>query len=90
MNGFPLEHREIAAARVIGTTCGRTDTFNIIPFAGGHSRCTRSRGRIARRTSTPGMRFISGQSGSGGTELLAALRAALAMPPIAAVRAAFW
>jgi Ca-activated chloride channel family protein len=57
-----------------------TDTFNVIPFAGGLSMLAPQSLPASSDNITRALRFIDGQTGGGGTELLPALRWALAMP----------
>jgi Ca-activated chloride channel family protein len=79
MHGFPLDTARTLLRGLVGNL-RPGDTFNIIPFAGGYSK-------LAPQSlpATPGnieaaLRFINAQRGGGSTELLAALRAALALP----------
>lgn len=79
MHGFPLNTVKTLLRELIARL-QPTDTFNVIPFAGGHSllhpaSVAATEGNVARA-----IRFIDGQKGGGGTELLPALRTALAMP----------
>lgn len=79
MHGFPIE---TAKTLLRGLVSGLrpTDTFNIIPFAGGHSQFAPRSLPASRENIDAALRFISSQRGSGSTELLAALAHALAMP----------
>jgi Ca-activated chloride channel family protein len=79
MHGFPLD---TAKTLLRGLVSGLqpTDTFNIIPFAGGHSLLAPQSLPATRENIDAAVRFINGQRGSGSTELLAALRTALAQP----------
>ena len=79
MHGFPID---IAKALLRGLVANLrpTDTFNIIPFAGGHLLLARQSLPATRENVEAARRFIDGQRGGGSTELLAALRTALALP----------
>jgi len=79
MHGFPIETAK-ALLRGLVANLRPTDTFNIIPFSGGHSMLSRQSLPATRDNVEAARRFIDGQRGSGSTELLAALRAALALP----------
>jgi Ca-activated chloride channel family protein len=79
MHGFPLDTAK-SLLRGLVTNLRPTDTFNIIPFAGGHSMLAPRSLRASRDNVDAALRFVNGQRGSGSTELLAALRAALALP----------
>jgi Ca-activated chloride channel family protein len=79
MHGFPIETAK-TLLRGLVATLQPTDTLNIIPFAGGHSMLA-PRSLPATRTNVDAaVRFINAQRGGGSTELLSALRGALAMP----------
>ncbi|HQR69801.1 MAG TPA: VIT domain-containing protein [Burkholderiaceae bacterium] len=79
MHGFPIETAK-TLLRGLVANLRPTDTFNIIPFAGGHSMLSRQSLPATRENVDAATRFVNGQRGSGSTELLAALRAALALP----------
>jgi len=79
MHGFPIETAK-TLLRGLVANLRPTDTFNIIPFAGGHSLFAPRSVPATRDNVDAAVRFINGQRGSGSTELLAALRGALAMP----------
>jgi Ca-activated chloride channel homolog len=79
MHGFPLDTAK-SLLRGLVTNLRPTDTFNIIPFAGGYSILAPRSLPASRDNVDAALRFINGQRGSGSTELLAALRAALALP----------
>ena len=79
MHGFPVETAK-TLLRGLVANLRPTDTFNIIPFAGGHSLFAPRSVPATRENVDAAVRFINGQRGSGSTELLAALRGALAMP----------
>jgi Ca-activated chloride channel family protein len=79
MHGFPVETAK-ALLRGLVANLRETDTFNIIPFAGGHSLFAPRSVPATRANVDAAVRFINGQRGNGSTELLAALRGAFAMP----------
>lgn len=79
MHGFPLA----TAKRLLRDLIGRLrpgDTFNVIPFAGGSSQLAARSLPASEANIAAALRFIDGQTGGGGTELLPALRRALALP----------
>jgi Ca-activated chloride channel family protein len=78
MHGFPIATAK-TLLRGLVANLRPTDTFNIIPFAGGHSQFAPRSLPATRDNVDAAVRFINGQRGSGSTELLAALRHALAM-----------
>lgn len=79
MNGFPIEVSKTLLRDLISALRPQ-DRFNVLLFAGGS--------RVLSDTSLPGtpenldraLRAINGENGGGGTELLPALRRALALP----------
>lgn len=77
MHGFPIATAKALLRGLVGNL-RPTDTFNIVPFAGGHSRFAPQSVPATRENVEAATRFIDGQRGSGSTELLAALRGALA------------
>lgn len=79
MHGFPIETAK-TLLRGLVASLRPTDTFNIIPFAGGHSKLAPRSLPATRENVDAAVSFINAQRGGGSTELLAALRAALAMP----------
>jgi Ca-activated chloride channel family protein len=79
MHGFPIETAK-TLLRGLVANLKPTDTFNIIPFSGGQSLFAPRSVPAARENVDAAVRFINGQRGSGSTELLAALRHALALP----------
>ncbi|MCU0952190.1 MAG: VIT and VWA domain-containing protein [Burkholderiaceae bacterium] len=79
MHGFPLG----VAKSLLHDLVSRLrpgDSFNVIPFAGGQSLLHPSSLPASEENIARAIRFINGQTGGGGTELLPALRRALAMP----------
>lgn len=79
MHGFPIETAK-TLLRGLVANLRPTDTFNIIPFAGGHSLFAPASVPASDDNVAAAVRFINGQRGSGSTELLAALRRALSLP----------
>lgn len=80
MHGFPLEiARQVMRDLVADLRPG--ERFNAIAFAGGHSVFASDGFAEVSATSVPAlMQWIDGHHGSGGTRLVPALDAALAMP----------
>jgi len=78
MHGFPLATAKALLRELIGRL-RPTDTFNVIPFAGGHSALHPAPVAASTDNVARAIRFLDGQNGGGGTELLPALRTALAM-----------
>ena len=79
MHGFPIETAK-SLLRGLVANLRPTDTFNIIPFAGGYSKLAPQSLPATKENVDAAARFINAQRGSGSTELLAALRTALAIP----------
>ena len=79
MHGFPLQTAK-ALLRELIARLRPADTFNVIPFAGGHSLLHPQSVAATPENIARAIRFLDGQKGNGGTELLPALRTALAMP----------
>jgi Ca-activated chloride channel family protein len=79
MHGFPLETAKALLRELIGRL-RPGDTFNVIPFAGGHSLLHPASVPATEANIARAIGFINRQTGGGGTELLPALRTALAMP----------
>ncbi len=79
MHGFPLATaKSLLRAQVARLRPG--DTFNVIPFAGGSSLLAPQSLPASEENIAMAIRFIDQQTGGGGTELLPALRRALALP----------
>jgi Ca-activated chloride channel family protein len=79
MHGFPLATAKKLLRNLIGGL-RPTDTFNVIPFSGGISLLAPQSVAANGENIARALRFIDGQTGGGGTELLPALQHALAMP----------
>lgn len=79
MHGFPLNVTKALLRDLIGRL-RPSDTFNVIPFAGGHSLLHPQSLPASEENIARAIRFINAQTGGGGTELLPALRRALDLP----------
>jgi Ca-activated chloride channel family protein len=79
MHGFPLNTAK-SLLRELVQRLRPSDTFNVIPFAGGTSLLAPQSVPASEENIAAAIRFINSQTGGGGTELLPALRRALAMP----------
>jgi Ca-activated chloride channel family protein len=79
MNGFPLKHRQAADARS-GEVIRPSDTFNVVVFASGSQTFARSSIPATPLNLENALDFIGPKTGTGGTELLAAIKRALAIP----------
>jgi len=82
MNGFPLDVSKVLMRDLL-TGLKPTDTFNVLTFAGASQTLSptplpATPGNIQR-----GLASVDSMRGGGGTELLSALRSALAMPEAA-------
>lgn len=76
MGGFPIAKAKELMNRMIGTMRDE-DTFNIITFAG-HTNILWQQPRPATAENiSAAQKFISGQQGGGGTEMMKAIEAAL-------------
>jgi len=84
MHGFPLEISKKLLSDLIGGLRS-SDRFNVLLFAGG-SQLLSERSLAATPANIAGaVRFIARQRGGGGTELLPALKRALALPQVEGV-----
>lgn len=79
MHGFPLATAK-SVLRELVARLRPTDTFNVIPFAGGSSLLAPQSLPVTEENVAAAIRFIDRQTGGGSTELLPALRRALALP----------
>lgn len=78
MYGFPLD----VSKKLIGEILNglkTTDCFNILLFAGGNNMFSEKSVRATSSNINQALRMLDSQSGSGGTELLPALKKALSM-----------
>ncbi|MBK7212134.1 MAG: TonB family protein [Bacteroidales bacterium] len=78
MNGYPLEISKGLIKNLI-QNLRPTDCFNVILFAGGSSMFAEHSLQATPSNLQRAIRFIESQNGGGGTELLPALRQALAL-----------
>jgi Ca-activated chloride channel family protein len=79
MHGFPLETSKTLLRDLIGSLRAR-DTFNVLLFAGDNSVLAPQPLPASAANIESAIDVIDRQEGGGGTELLPALRRALAMP----------
>lgn len=79
MEGFPLETARSLVTRMIGDLTPR-DSFNILFFAGGSQTLAAAPLPATPENKARAVAMLSIIRGAGGTELLAALQQALAMP----------
>ncbi|MBI5664432.1 MAG: AgmX/PglI C-terminal domain-containing protein [Nitrospirae bacterium] len=79
MHGFPLDISKKLLRDLI-SNLRPTDRFNVLLFAGGSSVMSESSLPAVTSNISRAVSFIEGQSGGGGTELLPALKRALALP----------
>jgi Ca-activated chloride channel homolog len=79
MNGFPLDTAK-RLLRDLVRVVRPTDTFNVIVFADGSRALAPMSLPATSDNLTRALGFIGPQPGGGGTELLAALKRALALP----------
>jgi Ca-activated chloride channel family protein len=79
MNGFPLDTAK-TLMRDLVNVLRPSDTFNIVVFASGSQTYARSSVPATVRNLEAALRFIGPKQGSGGTELLAAIKQAMAIP----------
>ncbi|MBC7833767.1 MAG: VWA domain-containing protein, partial [Phycisphaerales bacterium] len=76
MNGYPIAKSKELMAKALGTM-RPNDTFNIITFSGHTSILWPSPRTATPAARTEAMNFIDGHNGAGGTEMMAAIEAAL-------------
>ena len=79
MHGFPLDVAKILMERLLGKL-SPGDQFNVVLFAGGSQVLAHKSLPADAAHRQLARNFIDGQTGGGGTELLAALKKALALP----------
>ncbi len=79
MHGFPLEVSKKLLADLI-SHLRPTDTFNVLLFSGGSRVMSESSVPATPENAALALRVIDREQGGGGTELLPALRRALALP----------
>lgn len=81
MHGFPIETAKTLIKNLI-SGLRQSDLFNVLLFAGDSSVLNESSVPASAENVRTSLRFIDGQRGSGGTEILPALRRALSMPKL--------
>ena len=81
MNGFPLEVSKTLMRELVANLRG-IDTFNILLFAGTSALYAPQSVSATTENIEAAIQFIEQQHGSGGTELLPALKRALSLPRI--------
>ncbi len=79
MNGFPLDISKELLKNLIGSL-RPTDMFNVMLFAGSNSVMSPSSMPATKKNINDAVNHISKQRGGGGTQLLPALKNALALP----------
>ncbi len=79
MHGFPLDTSKQMLSELLGSL-RETDTFNIIHFSGSAGVFSQTSLPATAQNIREGTRFVEQFQGGGGTELLPALKAALALP----------
>jgi len=79
MHGFPLDTAKHLIADLIGGL-RPTDTFDVILFSGASQTLSPRSLPASRENVARALRLVEQQTGGGGTELLPALREALALP----------
>ena len=79
MNGFPLETSKVLMRDLL-TRLSPNDTFNVLLFAGDSAVLSETPLPAHARNIDLGVELIDRQQGGGGTELLSALKRALALP----------
>lgn len=77
MSGFPIEKSK-EAMKLALNSLNEHDTFNLITFAGDTRILFPQPARATRENLLAAQTFLSSQRGSGGTEMMKAIRAALA------------
>jgi Ca-activated chloride channel homolog len=79
MNGYPIDTAK-TLMRDLANVLKPTDTFNVVVFADGSQTFSPSSIPATARNLQSAFQFIGPKRGSGGTELLAAIKRALAIP----------
>lgn len=79
MNGFPLDTTKQLFRNLCANLRPR-DTFNILLFAGDSRTLSHQPLPVTKKNVTDAIAFLDNQSGRGGTELVSALKNAIAMP----------
>src|SRR5262245_5546683 len=84
MNGFPLDTAKTLMRNLV-KVLKPTDTFNVVVFADGSQTYSRVSMPATTTNVEAAIQFIGPKRGSGGTELLAAIKRALAIPHVEGV-----
>jgi Ca-activated chloride channel family protein len=84
MNGFPLETSKQLLRDLIGNL-RPTDLFNVVLFAGDSTVLSEKSLQANQENITRAIHLLDEQRGSGGTELLAAIKQAMSLPTEAEV-----
>jgi Ca-activated chloride channel family protein len=79
MNGFPLDISKKLLRNLIGNL-RRSDRFNVVLFAAGSSILSEHSLPATKKNIARAIHLIDNEHGGGGTELLPALKRALALP----------
>lgn len=79
MHGYPLDISKEVLRNLIGGLRA-TDRFNVVLFAGGSRVMSPTSVNASKENITKAVELIDSEQGGGGTELLAALKRALAVP----------
>jgi Ca-activated chloride channel family protein len=79
MHGFPLETAKVLLEKLVGSLRA-SDTFNVLLFAGSNRMLAPESVPATRANIEQALRTLKEIQGSGSTELLPALRKALAVP----------
>jgi Ca-activated chloride channel family protein len=79
MNGFPLKTAK-TLMRDLVSVLRPTDTFDVVVFADGSQTFSQASVPATRTNLENSLAFIGPKQGSGGTELLAAIKRAMAIP----------
>jgi len=79
MNGYPIDTAK-TLMRDLASVLKPTDTFNVVVFADGSQTFSPASLPATARNLQAAFQFIGPKRGSGGTELLAAIKRALAIP----------
>lgn len=79
MSGFPIEKAK-ETMRLCIQQMNPNDTFNLLSFSGGTGRCFNRPVPNTPQNREKALRYLQGLHGSGGTEMMKAIRAALGGP----------
>jgi Ca-activated chloride channel family protein len=79
MHGFPLDTAKVLLSELLGNL-GPRDSFNLLLFSGGNAVLAERSLPATPANIQQALTVINAQRGGGGTELLPALRRALALP----------